>query len=85
MLFKMKIMQNPDGATYLKAIKESNMEAQQDKLAARIDVLEKALRKIAYWFDADQDVLDRMTDDERSDHIRQHKIVLTALNNRGMK
>ena len=85
MLFKMKIMQNPDGATYLKAIKESDMETQEDKLTARIDVLEKALRKIAYWFDADQEILDLMTGAERGDHIRQHKIVLTALNNKGMK
>tara|TARA_R110000772_G_scaffold229471_1_gene340329 strand:- start:138 stop:389 length:252 start_codon:yes stop_codon:yes gene_type:complete len=82
---RFKLLKNPDGATYLKAIKESNMETQQDKLAARVDVLEKALRKIAYWFDADQDVLDRMTGAERSDHIRQHKIALTALNNKGMK
>ena len=60
------------------------METQQDKLTARIDVLEKALRKIAYWLDADQEVLDRMTGAERGDHIRQHKIVLMALNAKGM-
>ena len=82
---RFKLLKNPDGATYLKAIKESNMETQQDKLTARIDVLEKALHKIAYWFDADQDVLDRMTGAERSDHIRQQQIILTALNNKGIK
>ena len=85
MLFKMKIMQNPDGATYLKAIKESDMETQEDKLTARIDVLEKALRKIEYWFDVDQEVLELMAGDERDDHIRQHNLILTALKNKGMK
>jgi hypothetical protein len=80
---RFKLLKNPDGATYLKAIKESNMETQEDKLSARIDVLEKALRKIEYWFDADLDFLGILTDDERSDHIRQHNIILTALNNKG--
>jgi hypothetical protein len=82
---RFKLLKNPDGATYLKAIKESNMETQEDKLTARIDVLEKALRKIAYWLDTDQEILDRMTGVERNDHIRQHNIILTALNNKGMK
>ena len=83
MLFKMKIMQNPDGATYLKETEKTDMETPQDKLTARIDELEKALRKIAYWFDVDQEILDLMTGAERSDHIRQHNLILTALNNRG--
>ena len=82
---RFKLLKNPDGATWMESIEESNMETQEDKLTARIDVLEKALHKIAYWFDADQEILDLMTGAERSDHIRQHKIVLTALNNKGMK
>ena len=80
----MKMTQNSDGATYLKETEKTDMETQEDKLTARINKLETALRKIAYWFDADQEILDLMTGVERGDHIRQHKIVLTALNNKGM-
>ena len=45
----------------------------------RINELEAVLHKLAYWFDADQEVLDAMNDDERADHIRQHKMILDAL------
>lgn len=45
----------------------------------RINELEAVLHKLAYWFDADQEVLDAMSDDERADHIRQHKMILDAL------
>lgn len=45
----------------------------------RINDLETVLHKLAYWFDADQEVLDAMSDDERADHIRQHKMILDAL------
>ena len=45
----------------------------------RINELEGALHKLAYWFDIDQEVLDAMDDDERADHIRQHKVILDVL------
>ena len=45
----------------------------------RIVELERVLHSVAYWFDTDQEVLDRMSDSERADHIRQHKMVLEAL------
>jgi len=45
----------------------------------RINELEGALHKLAYWFDTDQEVLDAMDDDERAAHIRQHKMILDAL------
>ena len=45
----------------------------------RINELENALHKLEYWFDVDKEVLDAMDDDERADHIRQHKMILAAL------
>ncbi len=45
----------------------------------RIHELERALHHLAYWFDIDKEVLDAMDDDERADHIRQHKMILDAL------
>jgi hypothetical protein len=45
----------------------------------RINKLEHALHKLAYWFDTDQQILDDMTAAERDDHIRQHKLIIAAL------
>jgi hypothetical protein len=45
----------------------------------RINDLEGVVRKIAYWFDTDQEVLDTMFVAERNDHIRQHKMLLYAI------
>ena len=50
-----------------------------DANEARID-LEATLKKLEYWFDADQEVLDAMTTDERADHMRQLKRIREALN-----
>ncbi|AYP28056.1 hypothetical protein [Lentibacter phage vB_LenP_ICBM3] len=45
----------------------------------RIEQLEAALHELAYWLDTDQEILDGMTAAERDDHIRMHKLALTAL------
>jgi hypothetical protein len=45
----------------------------------RINKLEYALHKLAYWFDTDQQILDDMIEAERDDHIRQHKLIIAAL------
>ena len=45
----------------------------------RIEQLEAALHKLAYWLDTDQKILDDMTAAERDDHIRMHKLALAAL------
>ena len=45
----------------------------------RIEQLEAALHKLAYWLDTDQEILDNMTAAERDDHIRMHKLALAAL------
>lgn len=45
----------------------------------RINELEGALHKLACWFDTDQEILDAMNEDERADHIHQHKRILDAL------
>ena len=45
----------------------------------RINTLERALHKVAYWLDTDQEILDSMTAAERDDHVRLHKLTLEAL------
>ena len=45
----------------------------------RINTLERALHKVAYWLDTDQEILDNMTAAERDDHVRLHKLTLEAL------
>ena len=45
----------------------------------RITELELALKKLEYWFDTDQEILDAMTDGERADHMRQLNIIRDAL------
>ena len=45
----------------------------------RIEQLEAALHKLAYWLDTDQEILDSMTAAERDDHIRMHKLALAVL------
>lgn len=42
-------------------------------------VMKAALEKLDYWFDADPEVLDAMSADERRDHERQHCIIRQAL------
>ena len=37
------------------------------------------LQRLDYWFDADQEVLDAMTPDERADHERMHKMIKETL------
>ena len=46
----------------------------------RIIELESVLKKLEYWFDADQEVLDAMTPDERADNMRQLNLIREALN-----
>lgn len=41
--------------------------------------MKAALEKLDYWFDADPEVLDAMSADERRDHERQHWIIREAL------
>ena len=47
--------------------------------ADRIEALEAVLKKLEYWFDADQEVLDAMTPDERADHMRQLQMIRDTL------
>jgi hypothetical protein len=49
------------------------------------NALKATLKKLEYWFDADQEVLDVMTRDERADHDRQHERVKAALKRVGAK
>ena len=47
--------------------------------AEKIARLTEALRKLDYWFDVDQEVLDAMGDAERADHHRQHDMIRSAI------
>ena len=39
----------------------------------------ESLKKLEYWFDTDQEVLDAMTPDERADHMRQLTLIRDTL------
>ena len=43
------------------------------------NALKATLKKLEYWFDADQEVLDAMTPDERADHMRQLTLIRDTL------
>ena len=43
------------------------------------DALKAVLKKLEYWFDTDQEVLDAMTPDERADHMRQLQMIRDTL------
>lgn len=51
-----------------------------EEAADRIEALEATLKRLEYWFDTDQEVLDAMAPDERADHMRQLKQIRKALN-----
>ena len=51
----------------------------QLKAKARISDLEAVLRKLEYWFDVDDDVLDTMMPDEIADNVRQLTMIRAAL------
>ena len=50
-----------------------------EEAADRIEALEATLKRLEYWFDADQEVLDAMTPDERADHMRQLTLIRDTL------
>ena len=39
----------------------------------------KTLREIEGWFDTDPEIIERMSPDERADHMRQHQKIKTAI------
>lgn len=41
--------------------------------------LEATLRKLEYWFDTDQEILDVMGNNEKADHMRKLKMIRDAL------
>ena len=46
---------------------------------ARIEALTKALERLEYWFDTDDEILEDMDIDKLEDHKRQHQHILAAL------
>lgn len=50
---------------------------------ARIKKLEATLKKLEYWFDTDQEILDVMSNNEKADHMRKLKMIRDALKGQG--
>lgn len=50
-----------------------------EEAADRIEALETVLNKLEYWFDTDQEILNAMTPDERTDHMRQLNLIRDTL------
>lgn len=50
-----------------------------EEAADRIETLTATLKRLEYWFDTDQEVLDAMTPDERAGHMRQLTLIREAL------
>jgi hypothetical protein len=48
-------------------------------LLAERDALKAVLKRLEYWFDTDQEVLDAMTPDEQADHMRQLQMIRDTL------
>lgn len=58
----------------LKAATDDAKEAE-----AYAEELETTLRKLEYWFDTDQEILDVMGNNEKADHMRKLKMIRDAL------
>jgi hypothetical protein len=90
---RFKLMKDDvNGGTYMKAVLSyeqiklnladmaSGSSSPTPKAALeRIEQLEAAMHRLAYWFDTDQEILDTMTAQERDCHIRMHKLALDSL------
>ena len=77
----------PDHCLYLKAADrieelEERLKAATDdakEAEAYVEELEATLRKLEYWFDTDQEILDVMGNNEKADHMRKLKMIRDAL------
>lgn len=54
-------------------------------MAEAIVSLTNSLLWLERWFDADKEILDAMSGDERADHARQHERIKAALERVGAK
>jgi hypothetical protein len=46
----------------------TNSEARVEELETNLATAVAALKKLHYWFDTDQEIIDRMSPDERANH-----------------
>jgi len=58
----------------------SDVLEENARLIAAAPDLYEALKRLEYWFDTDQEIIDAMNTDERADHMRQAGIIRAALN-----
>ena len=49
------------------------------EMMERIEELERALRRLEYWLDTDQEILDAMEENERRVHLEMLRIARAAL------
>jgi len=62
-----------------KLVRYNEVVGDKINLRAENAELKAVLKKLEYWFDADQEVLDAMTPDERADHMRQLQMIRDTL------
>ena len=57
----------------------SDFEANPVGTMARLEEMEAVLRKLEYWFDTDQEILDAMDNNEKADHMQKLKMIRNVL------
>lgn len=60
-------------------------EAYAAELEANLATTVAALKKLHYWFDTDQEIIDRMSPDEYANHMRMFNLVIKTLAAVGVK
>ena len=80
---------NNDNCGGVKYVRADRIEEFEERLKAATDdakaaeayaeELEATLRKLEYWFDTDQEILDVMGNNEKADHMRKLKMIRDAL------
>ena len=70
-----------EAEAYAEEIYAHTKKLEATELANRVAItrLEATLRKLEYWFDTDQEILDVMGNNEKADHMRKLKMIRDAL------
>ena len=63
----------------------TNSEARVEELETDLATTVAALKKLHYWFDTDQEIIDRMSPDERANHKLIFDMLTKTLASVGVK
>ena len=63
----------------------ADMNKRIEELEANLATTVAALKKLHYWFDTDQEIIDRMSPDEYANHMRMFNLVIKTLAAVGVK